>query len=140
MASLHPWAHSAPSQATVDYSLRAVLGGSPLHSDPYSLLQVRQLRCIHFFHLNCIDQWLSLASTCPVCKLDFHDLRPEDLESEEGERPEAGVEGRHGERDSNREGEEEAPVGHLLAEEVHDEVVIEASARSGRGSPNGHSG
>ncbi|KAJ1663544.1 hypothetical protein EV178_004877 [Coemansia sp. RSA 1646] len=33
--------------------------------------QVRQLPCRHFFHIACIDPWLSLRSaTCPLCNFD----------------------------------------------------------------------
>ena len=27
--------------------------------------------CGHWFHLDCIDQWLTTKSTCPVCRLDM---------------------------------------------------------------------
>lgn len=28
----------------------------------------RKLSCVHFFHKNCIDQWLGSNYTCPTCK------------------------------------------------------------------------
>lgn len=30
--------------------------------------------CGHYFHIACIDQWLSNNSTCPLCRIN---LRPE---------------------------------------------------------------
>lgn len=30
--------------------------------------EVRQLPCLHVFHLNCVDQWLRIMSACPLCK------------------------------------------------------------------------
>lgn len=29
---------------------------------------VRTLNCDHFFHINCVDNWLSEKNTCPLCK------------------------------------------------------------------------
>jgi E3 ubiquitin-protein ligase RNF115/126 len=34
---------------------------------------VRQLVCDHFFHYECIKPWLSLHSSCPVCRQDLND-------------------------------------------------------------------
>ncbi|EPS57981.1 hypothetical protein M569_16836, partial [Genlisea aurea] len=30
--------------------------------------EIRQLPCLHVFHLNCVDQWLRIISCCPLCK------------------------------------------------------------------------
>uniref|UniRef100_A0A1I7WIR5 RING-type E3 ubiquitin transferase n=1 Tax=Heterorhabditis bacteriophora TaxID=37862 RepID=A0A1I7WIR5_HETBA len=32
--------------------------------------EVRNLRCTHIFHVNCIDKWLVYNKKCPVCRLD----------------------------------------------------------------------
>ncbi|XP_074586382.1 E3 ubiquitin-protein ligase At1g63170-like [Curcuma longa] len=33
--------------------------------------EVRQLPCQHLFHLNCVDQWLRITSSCPLCKQEL---------------------------------------------------------------------
>ncbi|CAL5071063.1 unnamed protein product [Urochloa decumbens] len=30
--------------------------------------EVRELRCRHLFHRPCLDRWLLLAATCPLCR------------------------------------------------------------------------
>uniref|UniRef100_A0A8C4RCF0 RING-type domain-containing protein n=1 Tax=Erpetoichthys calabaricus TaxID=27687 RepID=A0A8C4RCF0_ERPCA len=31
-------------------------------------VQLRSLPCFHDFHMNCIDHWLLINSTCPMCR------------------------------------------------------------------------
>lgn len=33
--------------------------------------EVRQLPCSHMFHLKCVDHWLRIISSCPLCKQDI---------------------------------------------------------------------
>ncbi|KAF8749356.1 hypothetical protein HU200_012689 [Digitaria exilis] len=37
--------------------------------------EVRDLNCCHLFHRDCLDRWLLLAATCPLCRCR---LIPED--------------------------------------------------------------
>jgi len=32
---------------------------------------VRRLACLHLFHVNCVDNWLSRNRICPVCRVDI---------------------------------------------------------------------
>ncbi|XP_077994083.1 uncharacterized protein LOC144447841 isoform X2 [Glandiceps talaboti] len=32
---------------------------------------VRRLPCMHLFHINCVDQWLSTNKRCPICRVDI---------------------------------------------------------------------
>ncbi|TPX45867.1 hypothetical protein SeMB42_g03879 [Synchytrium endobioticum] len=34
--------------------------------------RLRQLPCNHHFHMNCVDEWLRLNSTCPLCVQNVH--------------------------------------------------------------------
>lgn len=32
--------------------------------------KLRVLNCKHYFHINCIDEWLERNSTCPICRVN----------------------------------------------------------------------
>lgn len=33
--------------------------------------EVRRLPCMHLFHVECVDQWLSTNKRCPICRVDI---------------------------------------------------------------------
>ena len=37
---------------------------------------LRKLPCLHFFHKDCVDQWISNHSRCPICKQTVKDGKP----------------------------------------------------------------
>lgn len=40
--------------------------------------KVRELDCKHVFHVKCIDEWLSLHATCPLCRKNVFTLYDEE--------------------------------------------------------------
>ncbi|KAK9729624.1 hypothetical protein K7432_000142 [Basidiobolus ranarum] len=46
--------------------------------------KLREMKCIHYFHVHCIDEWLKLNRTCPLCKRDIEfDKSTEETETTE---------------------------------------------------------
>ncbi|XP_022084610.1 E3 ubiquitin-protein ligase arkadia-A-like isoform X2 [Acanthaster planci] len=39
---------------------------------------VRRLPCMHLFHVECVDQWLSTNKRCPICRVDIETKMPKD--------------------------------------------------------------
>lgn len=31
----------------------------------------RRLPCMHLFHIECVDQWLTNNKRCPICRVDI---------------------------------------------------------------------
>ncbi|KAI5084603.1 hypothetical protein GOP47_0000772 [Adiantum capillus-veneris] len=40
---------------------------------------VRELPCTHNFHMLCVDKWLRMSATCPLCKHDINHHSTDDL-------------------------------------------------------------
>ncbi|KAF9437925.1 hypothetical protein BGZ76_010556 [Entomortierella beljakovae] len=38
--------------------------------------ELRKLNCKHYFHKDCVDEWLRLNRNCPLCKRDIEELVP----------------------------------------------------------------
>lgn len=36
--------------------------------------ELRKMACTHYFHKECVDEWLRLHKNCPLCKRDIEDL------------------------------------------------------------------
>ncbi|KAF2549230.1 hypothetical protein F2Q70_00019808 [Brassica cretica] len=43
--------------------------------------ELRELPCGHHFHCSCVDKWLYINATCPLCKYDI--LKNSNLDREE---------------------------------------------------------
>jgi hypothetical protein len=45
---------------------------------------IKRTSCQHYFHEECLEKWLKMATTCPICRLDL-DLEMAEKEEREKE-------------------------------------------------------
>ncbi|XP_013186301.2 uncharacterized protein LOC106131676 isoform X1 [Amyelois transitella] len=75
-------AHRGASSAVIERNTyrHAYAAPAPHHQDEkcticLSIFEVdsdcRRLPCMHLFHMECVDQWLSTNKHCPICRVDI---------------------------------------------------------------------
>jgi hypothetical protein len=65
-------AHQTLDLDAIDANCSICLG------DYDDLEQLRQLKCKHHFHVECIDKWLKLKADCPLCVTSIKEKNQED--------------------------------------------------------------
>ena len=58
-----------------DQEIECVICFEVMHNSEESR-QVIKTPCNHYFHNNCISEWIQINNTCPVCRINFSEMQP----------------------------------------------------------------